>query len=141
MKFLYFCICFALLAGVAFAKPSINEELEKNAEICTEQSHVTTEELDKFFANGMQDVDATDPVKCHFKCIMEQNKFFVDGSLVPEEILKSLEGKELLKDRLDEMATVIATCNNEKGEHDCEGAYKLLKCIDNTEVGKMAFAA
>ncbi|XP_005185232.1 general odorant-binding protein 56d [Musca domestica] len=140
MKIFYVCICFAFLA-VTFVQANLNEELEKHAEICTEQSKVTPEELEKFFANGMQAQDATDPVKCHFKCIMEQNQFFADGNLESEAILKYLEAKESMKDHLDDVAAAIAACNNMKVEHDCDGAFKLIECFGYTDAGKMAFVA
>ncbi|XP_061388182.1 general odorant-binding protein 56h-like [Musca vetustissima] len=140
MKIFYLGVCFAIL-GAAIVKANLTEELEKHAEVCTEQSKATAEELEKYFENGMKEEDATGPVKCHIKCMMEQNHFFNDGSFVAEEMLKYLEAKDSMKDHLDEVASVISACNNEKVEHDCEGAYMLMKCFGNTEVGQMAFAA
>lgn len=105
------------------------------------QSKATPEELDKYFGQGMHAEDATDAVKCHIMCIMEQKGHFKDGALDEEHVLKFLSESDALKDHQEEIATAIAGCKTETGDNNCDTAFKIMTCFTDTEAGKLTMTA
>ncbi|XP_075167109.1 general odorant-binding protein 56h-like [Haematobia irritans] len=130
-----------VLVVLSVVKADLNEERDKVHAVCAEESKATPEELNAFFGMGMPEEHITDAIKCHVKCVMEQNGYYNDGSLNPENVLKSIEVVPSLHEHMDDIAAAIESCKNEKGNDECDTAFKLMTCFHNTEGGKMAQAA
>lgn len=119
---------------------NLTDDLEKFSEICMPKSKVTPAELDQFFGHGMNVDDATDAVKCHVMCIMEQNGHVKDGVLDVKHVLDYTANVEALKDHQEGIAVALSICKMFKGENNCDTTFKMLMCFNNSEVGKLTLA-
>ncbi|NP_001298145.1 general odorant-binding protein 56h-like precursor [Stomoxys calcitrans] len=140
MKLFSITVAFAVLA-MSLVKADLKGDLEKLNKVCAEQSKATSEELNAFFGKGMREEDVTDAVKCHVKCIMEQNGHYKDGSVDQEHVLKTLDAIPSLQDHMKDITAALEDCKNEKGTDECDTAFKITACFNNTEAGKLALAA
>uniref|UniRef100_A0A1I8P702 Odorant binding protein n=1 Tax=Stomoxys calcitrans TaxID=35570 RepID=A0A1I8P702_STOCA len=140
MKSFYIAFLVAVLA-MSLVKADIKSDLKKLQKVCTEQSKATPEELNTYFGKGMQKQDATDAVKCHLKCMMEQNGYLKNGAIDQEYVLKIFEVIPALQDHMKGIAAAVEVCKNAKGVNACDTAFKITDCFINTKSGKLAIAS
>ncbi|XP_011180828.2 general odorant-binding protein 56d [Zeugodacus cucurbitae] len=108
-------------------------------EICNKEHGVTNTELKQFIDSKMDPAKATNPIKCHMKCVIEKLGFYKNNML--DEALAAKFFKEHNKDQQANVETIkqtIQKCNQMKGADPCDTAYQIVTCFVKSELPMFA---
>ncbi|XP_017486156.1 PREDICTED: general odorant-binding protein 56h-like, partial [Rhagoletis zephyria] len=131
MKALYVLIGLtALFASVTFVMCQSSEEMDKwNRIACLSESNTTEDEVKKFVENGMKANEATNNIKCHFKCWLEKKGIFNKSVYNADAAIKQLMKIPAMSGHEIEVKQAVNRCRNERGASDCDTAFKIFMCI------------
>ncbi|XP_075166927.1 general odorant-binding protein 56h-like [Haematobia irritans] len=129
MKFIYICV-FSILLGVLPAKGSIQTML-KIIEECDKEFHISKEEHDKIFKEGIDFHNASETLKCNMKCIMEKEGVLKNGTFDIEQFVELNREAPMMKDHMADLPQKAEKCKHITNITDCETAFKLIECLVN----------
>uniref|UniRef100_A0A1I8P5Z4 Uncharacterized protein n=1 Tax=Stomoxys calcitrans TaxID=35570 RepID=A0A1I8P5Z4_STOCA len=99
------------------------------SELCETQFPTAKENIEKMFKGELKAINADDTLTCFVKCIMEKQGTFVRGTFSMPGLMKITELDKSLKEIQAPILQKGEACRYEKGENDCETAFKIALCM------------
>ncbi|XP_073846941.1 general odorant-binding protein 56h-like [Musca autumnalis] len=123
-------IIFIPILFVAFA--IVNTKADMNTitfaiDACLKQFHVSKTELNNYYAN--KNIEFSDTLKCHTKCVLETENLFKNGKLDVEQFVKNALMAPAQKNHEAEINKIVKDCANQEGVNDCDTAFKVGRCL------------